>query len=47
MDSKFMWDIFLETGAPEAYLLFQKIRRTEEHRVSDDKSACAPGHGLQ
>lgn len=24
MDAAFFWDLFLETGAPEAYLMFRR-----------------------
>lgn len=27
MDAAFFWDLFLETGAPEAYLMFRKERK--------------------
>ena len=27
MDSAFFWDLFLETGAPEAYLLYQREKK--------------------
>ena len=40
--------LFLETGAPEAYLLYKtQAKRTETTHVSDDKGTGAPGHGLQ
>ena len=43
-----MWQLFLETGAPEAYLLYKtQGKRTESAHVSDNQSACAAGHGLQ
>ena len=40
MDAKDYWSIFIETGAPEIYLMFQKARRMEEMDVFDD-----PGSG--
>jgi hypothetical protein len=43
-----LWQLFLETGAPEAYLLYKsQAKRTETTHVSNDKSTGAPGHGLQ
>lgn len=30
MDSTAYWTLFLETGAPEAYLLYRKALRDEE-----------------
>lgn len=29
MDSVFFWNLFLETGAPEAYLLYQHEAKNE------------------
>ena len=47
MNSAFYWDLFLETGAPEMYLLYQKARKTEEKHVSDDPGNRPASHGLQ
>lgn len=41
------WNLFLETGAPEAYLLFNRARRMEQTHVSDYKSIGTESHGLQ
>lgn len=27
MDAAFFWDLFMETGAPEAYLIYQHERK--------------------
>ena len=27
MDAAFFWDLFMETGAPEAYLIYQHKRK--------------------
>ena len=27
MDAKLFWSVFLDTGAPEAYLLYRRARR--------------------
>ena len=43
MKAKDYWTIFMETGAPEMYLLFNQARRMEEENVSNDPgvgSAC-------
>lgn len=40
MTSQELWQIFLETGAPEMYLLYNRARKTEEIHVLDD-----PGTG--
>lgn len=46
MRSQDYWQIFLETGAPEAYLLYNEAKRTELIHVSDDPRIGAPRHGL-
>ena len=30
MDEKLYWSLFLETGAPEAYLMYRSARRRQE-----------------
>ena len=41
------WTIFMETGAPEMYLMYTKALRMEESHVPDHPGAGAAGHGLQ
>lgn len=41
------WQLFLDTGAPEAYLLYHKARRMEGIHVSDDPSIGSSGSSLQ
>lgn len=41
------WNLFMETGAPEAYLSYLQARKMEETHVSDHPRPGAPGHGLQ
>ena len=41
-----LWQLFLETGAPEAYLLYKK-REAEEIYVSDHPGNRPQSHGLQ
>jgi len=36
MKSDQLWQLFLETGAPELYLLYNKARKTEDADVLDD-----------
>lgn len=31
MDSKLYWSLFLDTGAPEAYLLYRAARAQQAH----------------
>lgn len=47
MNASDYWQLFMETGAPEAYLLYQNARKTEENYVFDDPGHCAAGYGLQ
>ena len=47
MNASDFWTIFLETGAPEMYLLFHRARRMEEAYVSDDPWVGSEGIGLQ
>lgn len=47
MEKKLLWELFLETGAPEAYLLYQKALKMEAGYVSDHEGAGAAGNGLQ
>ena len=47
MNANDYWNIFLETGAPEMYLLFQQARRLEDMHVPDDKGTGSAGIGLQ
>lgn len=41
------WQLFLETGAPEAYLLYSKMLKSEAGYVYDDPGSCPAGNGLQ
>ena len=41
MDSKFFWEVFLETGAPEMYVYYQEAKRSEEAYVSDSAGLSA------
>ena len=47
MKSTDYWNIFLETGAPEAYLSYSRALKTENAYVSDHEGSCGKGHGLQ
>ena len=41
------WQLFLDTGAPEAYLMYSRSKRMELSHVFDDSCAGASRHGLQ
>ena len=47
MNAKDYWSIFIETGAPEMYLLFQQARRMEESYVSENSGIGSESIGLQ
>ena len=47
MNAANYWQLFLDTGAPEMYLLYQKARKAEETHVSDDPGHRSQGNGLQ
>lgn len=41
------WKLFMETGAPEAYLLYSNALKMEGKNVLDDPGHCPQGNGLQ
>ena len=47
MTSQDYWQIFLETGAPEMYLLYNKARKTETKYVPDNTGTGSAGYSLQ
>ena len=47
MNAENYWQLFMETGAPEMYLLYHKALKAEEANVSDHTSHCSAGDGLQ
>ena len=47
MNAKDYWQIFMETGAPEAYLLYTNALKMEANHVSDRSGPGAAGDGLQ
>ena len=47
MQSQNYWQLFLETGAPEMYLLYHQAKRLEEGYVSDSPGVSASGYKLQ
>ncbi len=47
MDSKDYWQMFMETGAPELYLLYQNARKMEINHVLEDRGTGSPGYSLQ
>ena len=47
MNAMDYWKFFMETGAPEYYLMYQEALKMEAPNVFDDPGHRAPGHGLQ
>ena len=47
MNAKDYWSLFVETGAPEAYLSYTNALKMEEKNVSDHSGDRPAGHGLQ
>ena len=41
------WDLFLQTGDPVIYLLFNSARKMESNYVSDNPGIGLTGHGIQ
>ena len=46
MNSQDYWQIFLETGAPEMYLLYNKAKNMENTHVFDDTGTGTQSHTL-
>ena len=47
MNAKDYWSIFLETGAPEAYLSYTKALKMEGNHVFDGSGHRTQSYGLQ
>lgn len=47
MNAQDYWQLFVETGAPEAYLLYSKQLKSEADYVLDDPGHRPACHGLQ
>lgn len=47
MKSLDYWQMFLETGAPELYLLYHKAQKMEKDNVLDGSGTGSAGHDLQ
>lgn len=41
------WSLFLETGAPEAYLLYNRALKMEATNVPEGSGLGSADHGLQ
>ena len=47
MKSRQLWQAFLDTGAPELYVLYCKARDAEGNYVFDNSGACSASYPLQ
>ena len=47
MKAENYWQMFIETGAPELYLMYTQAKKTEEGYVFDGTSPGATGNQLQ
>lgn len=47
MNANDYWQIFLDTGSPEIYLLYNNARRMEQSHVFDDPGLGITSHSLQ
>jgi len=47
MNSDYYWKLFMETGAPELYLLYNEARRMEDLDAFEDPGLGASHYGLQ
>lgn len=47
MNSQGYWQLFMKTGLPEAYLLYNEARRAEEKHVFESSGPCAQSNTIQ
>lgn len=47
MNSEAFWQLFLDTGAPEMYMLYNKAKKMEDSHVSDNQGAGVAGNTIQ
>ena len=47
MDAENLWQAFLDTGAPELYLLYVKAKKVEESHVFNGSRVGLAGDNLQ
>ncbi len=46
MNTQQLWQTFMETGAPEVYLLYHHAKKVENSNVSDCPGIGPAGHSL-
>ena len=47
MKSDLCWQLFLQTGSPEAYLMYQEAKRMEQSHVPQHEGPGSSGYALQ
>lgn len=47
MNANNFWQVFLDTGSPEIYLLYSKAKKMEDLHVLDDQGLDPAGYKLQ
>ena len=47
MDAAFYWQVFLETGAPEMYLLYTNAKKVEDSNAPEITRLGTSGSALQ
>ena len=47
MRSDLYWQLFVKTGSPEAYLMFNEARRMEQSHVPQYQRPGCPGRTIQ
>lgn len=40
MQTQALWELFRDTGAPEAYLLYKQAMQEGEHDTKAERAAC-------
>lgn len=46
MNTQQLWQTFLETGAPEVYLLYHQAKKVDNGNVSDCQGVSSSGNTL-
>ena len=47
MKADLCWQLFLKTGSPEAYLMYNEARRLEQSYVPQNEGPGGSGHAIQ
>jgi len=47
MKAETFWQLFLKTGSPEVYLMYNEAKRLEQSHVPQYEGPCGSGYTLQ